>query len=105
MTEEELKKEFNEKLKEADTKLSSSVDYYQVLDSKEEASILKGLTENTYVSTVSLKEKDQVREVEIELNELKKVLGLPFDEEANTPVKLRVTVLGRDLDQYGHPIY
>lgn len=107
MTEEELKKEFNEKLKEADTKLSSSVDYYQVISEEKDSSMFDGLIETEYATTMiqpMLKEKDEHKEIEVELNELKKLLGLPFDDEANEPVRIKVTVIGRDLDQYGHPI-
>lgn len=117
---EELRKEFQSKLHEGEdsrAEISTSVDYYRVLDGKDTAegtiSAVSTLPEGTIMSidattrVCNIKEHDQRRKIIFNKRELLESLGL-YELAATYPsdstVELKVTVVGRDCDDSGHPI-
>ena len=112
MTKEQLKKIFNDKLNEP-----VNEDYYRVLDGEDTAegtiSTVSTLPEGTIMSidattrVCNIKEHDQRRKIIFNKRELLESLGL-YELAATYPsdstVELKVTVVGRDCDDLGHPI-
>ena len=122
---EELRKEFQSKLHdgEEDTKIevSTNADYMRVLDGTEDnidtgvltvASTLDSDDSYTTISTTiedyaTIKEHDQRRKVIFNKRELLESLGLyelATTYPSDSTVELKVTIVGRDCDRYGHPI-
>ena len=111
----ELRKEFQAKLHE-DTKVDN-IDYYRTIDNIDTAegtiSAVSTLPEGTIMSIdattriCNIKEHDQKRKIIFNKRELLKGLGL-YELAATYPsdstVELKVTVVGRDCDDLGHPI-
>ena len=113
---EELRKEFQSKLHEGeDTKVDN--DYYRTIDNIDSAegiiSAVSTLPEDTFISVdtttriCNIKENDQKRKIIFNKRELLEGLGL-YELAATYPsdstVELKVTVVGRDCDDLGHPI-
>lgn len=112
---EELRKEFQAKLHE-DTKIDN-IDYYRTIDNIDTAegtiSAVSTLPEETIISVdttariCNIKEHDQKRKIIFNKRELLEGLGL-YELAATYPsdstVELKVTVVGRDCDDLGHPI-
>lgn len=111
----ELRKEFQAKLHE-DTKVDN-IDYYRTIDNIDTAegtiSAVSTLPEGTIMSIdtttriCNIKEHDQKRKIIFNKRELLEGLGL-YELAATYPsdstVELKVTVVGRDCDDLGHPI-
>lgn len=111
----ELRKEFQAKLHE-DTKVDN-IDYYRTIDNIDTAegtiSAVSTLPEETIISVdtttriCNIKEHDQRRKIIFNKRELLEGLGL-YELAATYPsdstVELKVTVVGRDCDDLGHPI-
>lgn len=111
----ELRKEFQAKLHE-DTKVDN-IDYYRTIDNIDTAegtiSAVSTLPEETIISVdtttriSNIKEHDQKRKIIFNKRELLEGLGL-YELAATYPsdstVELKVTVVGRDCDDLGHPI-
>ena len=111
----ELRKEFQAKLHE-DTKVDN-IDYYRTIDNIDTAegtiSAVSTLPEETIMSIdattriCNIKEHDQKRKIIFNKRELLEGLGL-YELAATYPsdstVELKVTVVGRDCDDLGHPI-
>ena len=111
----ELRKEFRAKLHE-DTKVDN-IDYYRTIDNIDTAegtiSALSTLPEEAFISVdtttriSNIKEHDQKRKIIFNKRELLEGLGL-YELAATYPsdstVELKVTVVGRDCDDLGHPI-
>ena len=111
----ELRKEFQAKLHE-DTKVDN-IDYYRTIDNIDTAegtiSAVSTLPEETFISVdattriCNIKEHDQKRKIIFNKRELLEGLGL-YELAATYPsdstVELKVTVVGRDCDDLGHPI-
>ena len=111
----ELRKEFQAKLHE-DTKVDN-IDYYRTIDNIDTAegtiSAVSTLPEETIISVdtttriCNIKEHDQKRKIIFNKRELLEGLGL-YELAATYPsdstVELKVTVVGRDCDDLGHPI-
>ena len=111
----ELRKEFRAKLHE-DTKVDN-IDYYRTIDNIDTAegtiSAVSTLPEGTIMSIdtttriCNIKEHDQKRKIIFNKRELLEGLGL-YELAATYPsdstVELKVTVVGRDCDDLGHPI-
>lgn len=112
---EELRKDFQAKLHE-DTKVDS-IDYYRTIDNIDTAegtiSAVSTLPEEAFISVdattriCNIKEHDQKRKIIFNKRELLEGLGL-YELAATYPsdstVELKVTVVGRDCDDLGHPI-
>ena len=112
---EELRKEFQAKLHE-DTKVDN-IDYYRTIDNIDTAegiiSAVSTLPEEAFISVdtttriCNIKEHDQKRKIIFNKRELLEGLGL-YELAATYPsdstVELKVTVVGRDCDDLGHPI-
>lgn len=112
---EELRKEFQAKLHE-DTKVDN-IDYYRTIDNIDTAegtiSAVSTLPEEAFISVdtttriCNIKEHDQRRKIIFNKRELLEGLGL-YELAATYPsdstVELKVTVVGRDCDDLGHPI-
>ena len=111
----ELGKEFQAKLHE-DTKVDN-IDYYRTIDNIDTAegtiSAVSTLPEEAIISVdattriCNIKEHDQKRKIIFNKRELLEGLGL-YELAATYPsdstVELKVTVVGRDCDDLGHPI-
>lgn len=111
----ELRKEFRAKLHE-DTKVDN-IDYYRTIDNIDTAegtiSAVSTLPEEAFISVdtttriCNIKEHDQKRKIIFNKRELLEGLGL-YELAATYPsdstVELKVTVVGRDCDDLGHPI-
>lgn len=111
----ELRKEFQAKLHE-DTKIDN-IDYYRTIDNIDTAegtiSVVSTLPEEAIISVdtttriSNIKEHDQKRKIIFNKRELLEGLGL-YELAATYPsdstVELKVTVVGRDCDDLGHPI-
>ena len=111
----ELRKEFQAKLHE-DTKVDN-IDYYRTIDNIDTAegtiSAVSTLPEEAIISVDAttrirnIKEHDQKRKIIFNKRELLEGLGL-YELAATYPsdstVELKVTVVGRDCDDLGHPI-
>ena len=111
----ELRKEFQAKLHE-DTKVDN-IDYYRTIDNIDTAegtiSAVSTLPEEAIISVITttricnIKEHDQKRKIIFNKRELLEGLGL-YELAATYPsdstVELKVTVVGRDCDDLGHPI-
>ena len=111
----ELRKEFQAKLHE-DTKIDN-IDYYRTIDNIDTAegtiSAVSTLPEEAFISVdtttriCNIKEHDQKRKIIFNKRELLEGLGL-YELAATYPsdstVELKVTVIGRDCDDLGHPI-
>ena len=111
----ELRKEFRAKLHE-DTKVDN-IDYYRTIDNIDTAegtiSAVSTLPEEAIISVdtttriCNIKEHDQKRKIIFNKRELLEGLGL-YELAATYPsdstVELKVTVVGRDCDDLGHPI-
>ena len=111
----ELRKEFRAKLHE-DTKVDN-IDYYRTIDNIDTAegtiSTVSTLPEEAFISVdtttriCNIKEHDQKRKIIFNKRELLEGLGL-YELAATYPsdstVELKVTVVGRDCDDLGHPI-
>ena len=111
----ELRKEFQAKLHE-DTKVDN-IDYYRTIDNIDTAegtiSAVSTLPEEAIISVdattriSNIKEHDQKRKIIFNKRELLEGLGL-YELAATYPsdstVELKVTVVGRDCDDLGHPI-
>ena len=111
----ELGKEFQAKLHE-DTKVDN-IDYYRTIDNIDTAegtiSAVSTLPEEAIISVdattriSNIKEHDQKRKIIFNKRELLEGLGL-YELAATYPsdstVELKVTVVGRDCDDLGHPI-
>ena len=111
----ELRKEFQAKLHE-DTKVDN-IDYYRTIDNIDTAegtiSAVSTLPEEAFISVdtttriCNIKEHDQKRKIIFNKRELLEGLGL-YELAATYPsdstVELKVTVVGRDCDDSGHPI-
>ena len=111
----ELRKEFRAKLHE-DTKVDN-IDYYRTIDNIDTAegtiSAVSTLPEEAFISVdtttriCNIKEHDQKRRIIFNKRELLEGLGL-YELAATYPsdstVELKVTVVGRDCDDLGHPI-
>lgn len=111
----ELRKEFQAKLHE-DTKIDN-IDYYRTIDNIDTAegtiSAVSTLPEEAIISVdtttriCNIKEHDQKRKIIFNKRELLEGLGL-YELAATYPsdstVELKVTVVGRDCDDLGHPI-
>lgn len=111
----ELRKEFQTKLHE-DTNVDN-IDYYRTIDNIDTAegtiSAVSTLPEGTLMSIdattriCNIKEHDQKRKIIFNKRELLEGLGL-YELAATYPsdstVELKVTVVGRDCDDLGHPI-
>ena len=111
----ELRKEFRAKLHE-DTKVDN-IDYYRTIDNIDTAegtiSAVSTLPEEAIISVdtttriSNIKEHDQKRKIIFNKRELLEGLGL-YELAATYPsdstVELKVTVVGRDCDDLGHPI-
>ena len=111
----ELRKEFRAKLHE-DTKVDN-IDCYRTIDNIDTAegtiSAVSTLPEEAIISVdtttriCSIKEHDQKRKIIFNKRELLEGLGL-YELAATYPsdstVELKVTVVGRDCDDLGHPI-
>ena len=112
---EELRKDFQAKLHE-DTKVDN-IDYYRTIDNIDTAegiiSAVSTLPEEAFISVdtttriCNIKEHDQKRKIIFNKRELLEGLGL-YELAATYPsdstVELKVTVVGRDCDDLGHPI-
>ena len=113
--EDKIVKEFQAKLHE-DTKIDN-IDYYRTIDNIDTAegtiSAVSTLPEGTIMSIdattriCNIKERDQKRKIIFNKRELLEGLGL-YELAATYPsdstVELKVTVVGRDCDDLGHPI-
>lgn len=113
--EDKIVKEFQAKLHE-DTKIDN-IDYYRTIDNIDTAegtiSAVSTLPEGTIMSIdattriCNIKEHDQKRKIIFNKRELLEGLGL-YELAATYPsdstVELKVTVVGRDCDDLGHPI-
>ena len=111
----ELRKEFQAKLHE-DTKVDNT-EYYRTIDNIDTAegtiSAVSTLPEEAFISVdtttriCNIKEHDQKRKIIFNKRELLEGLGL-YELAATYPsdstVELKVTVVGRDCDDLGHPI-
>ena len=111
----ELRKDFQAKLHE-DTKVDN-IDYYRTIDNIDTAegtiSAVSTLPEEAFISVdtttriCNIKEHDQKRKIIFNKRELLEGLGL-YELAATYPsdstVELKVTVVGRDCDDLGHPI-
>ena len=111
----ELRKDFQAKLHE-DTKVDN-IDYYRTIDNIDTAegtiSAVSTLPEEAFISIdtttriCNIKEHDQKRKIIFNKRELLEGLGL-YELAATYPsdstVELKVTVVGRDCDDLGHPI-
>ncbi len=114
---EELRKEFQSKLHEGEDNKVDNTDYYRVIDNIDSAegiiSAVSTLPEDTFISVdtttriCNIKENDQKRKIIFNKRELLEGLGL-YELAATYPsdstVELKVTVVGRDCDDFGHPI-
>ena len=113
--EDKIVKEFQAKLHE-DTKIDN-IDYYRTIDNIDTAegtiSAVSTLPEEAFISVdattriCNIKEHDQKRKIIFNKRELLEGLGL-YELAATYPsdstVELKVTVVGRDCDDLGHPI-
>lgn len=113
--EDKIVKEFQAKLHE-DTKVDN-IDYYRTIDNIDTAegtiSAVSTLPEEAFISVdtttriCNIKEHDQKRKIIFNKRELLEGLGL-YELAATYPsdstVELKVTVVGRDCDDLGHPI-
>ena len=111
----ELGKEFQAKLHE-DSRVDN-IDYYRTIDNINTAegtiSAVSTLPEEAFISVdattriSNIKEHDQKRKIIFNKRELLEGLGL-YELAATYPsdstVELKVTVVGRDCDDLGHPI-
>ena len=100
-----------------DTILKDKIDYYRTIDNIDTAegtiSAVSTLPEGTIMSIdattriCNIKEHDQKRKIIFNKRELLEGLGL-YELAATYPsdstVELKVTVVGRDCDDLGHPI-
>lgn len=100
-----------------DTILEDKIDYYRTIDNIDTAegtiSAVSTLPEETFISVdattriCNIKEHDQKRKIIFNKRELLEGLGL-YELAATYPsdstVELKVTVVGRDCDDLGHPI-
>lgn len=113
----ELRKEFQSKLHEGEDIRVDNTDYYRVINNIDSAegiiSAVSTLPEDTFISVdtttriSNIKEHDQKRKIIFNKRELLEGLGL-YELAATYPsdstVELKVTVVGRDCDDLGHPI-
>ena len=113
----ELRKEFQAKLHEDEDTKIDNIDYYRTIDNIDTAegtiSAVSTLPEGTIMSIdtttriCNIKEHDQKRKIIFNKRELLEGLGL-YELAATYPsdstVELKVTVVGRDCDDQGHPI-
>lgn len=100
-----------------DTILKDKIDYYRTIDNIDTAegtiSAVSTLPEEAFISVdtttriCNIKEHDQKRKIIFNKRELLEGLGL-YELAATYPsdstVELKVTVVGRDCDDLGHPI-
>lgn len=113
----ELRKEFQAKLHEGEDTKVDNIDYYRTIDNIDTAegtiSAVSTLPEEAFISVdtitriSNIKEHDQKRKIIFNKRELLECLGL-YELAATYPsdstVELKVTVVGRDCDDLGHPI-
>lgn len=78
-------------------KIDEALNYYQVLDNINTPEGVITTTSNEI--TYAIKENDQHRTIIFDREELLAALAIPSEK-----VELKVTVLGRDCDNTGHPI-
>ena len=110
---EQLKQQFESKLKEGtnDTinvsTADSNISFYQVLDEngnpQEIPSSITTVASYGEITTPTIKETDQTRIIKFMANDLLNALGLP-ERNTDREIELKVKVIGRDCDKYGHPI-
>lgn len=115
--EDKIVKEFQAKLHEGEDTKVDNIDYYRTIDNIDTAegtiSAVSTLPEGTIMSIdattriCNIKEHDQKRKIIFNKRELLEGLGL-YELAATYPsdstVELKVTVVGRDCDDLGHPI-
>ena len=115
--EDKIVKEFQAKLHEGEDTKVDNIDYYRTIDNIDTAegtiSAVSTLPEeaiisvNTTTRICNIKEHDQKRKIIFNKRELLEGLGL-YELAATYPsdstVELKVTVVGRDCDDLGHPI-
>ena len=115
--EDKIVKEFQAKLHEGEDTKVDNIDYYRTIDNIDTAegtiSAVSTLPEEAFISVdattriCNIKEHDQKRKIIFNKRELLEGLGL-YELAATYPsdstVELKVTVVGRDCDDLGHPI-
>ena len=115
--EDKIVKEFQAKLHEGEDTKVDNIDYYRTIDNIDTAegtiSAVSTLPEEAIISVdtttriCNIKEHDQKRKIIFNKRELLEGLGL-YELAATYPsdstVELKVTVVGRDCDDLGHPI-
>ena len=115
--EDKIVKEFQAKLHEDEDTKVDNIDYYRTIDNIDTAegtiSAVSTLPEEAFISVdtttriSNIKEHDQKRKIIFNKRELLEGLGL-YELAATYPsdstVELKVTVVGRDCDDLGHPI-
>ena len=115
--EDKIVKEFQAKLHEGEDTKVDNIDYYRTIDNIDTAegtiSAVSTLPEEAIISVdtttriSNIKEHDQRRKIIFNKRELLEGLGL-YELAATYPsdstVELKVTVVGRDCDDLGHPI-
>ena len=115
--EDKIVKEFQAKLHEGEDTKVDNIDYYRTIDNIDTAegtiSAVSILPEEAIISVdtttriCNIKEHDQKRKIIFNKRELLEGLGL-YELAATYPsdstVELKVTVVGRDCDDLGHPI-
>lgn len=114
ITKEQLKQQFESKLKEStknDTITvstgDSNISFYQVLDEngnpQEIPSSITTIASYGEITTPTIKETDQTRIIKFMANDLLNALGLP-ERNIDREIELKVKIIGRDCDKYGQPI-
>ena len=115
--EDKIVEEFQAKLHEGEDTKVDNIDYYRTIDNIDTAegtiSAVSTLPEEAIISVdtttriCNIKEHDQKRKIIFNKRELLEGLGL-YELAATYPsdstVELKVTVVGRDCDDLGHPI-